>query len=81
MKTHPTNAQGRLPDSYSHHEVTECDEDTRKVSRASWTVIAEWLEDPADEDSDIEETDNVADFKTEAAAEKYAAKMNQALGK
>lgn len=70
---HPTNAEGRKPDSYSYHEVTECD-DRLRVTRATWTVVAEWMDG-----EDVDEVDNVADFKTEAAAEKHAAKLNAEL--
>lgn len=62
----------RQPDGYSYHEITACDERGR-VTVTAWTVIAEWH----DESGDIEEVETVADYRTEAAAERRAARLNE----
>jgi hypothetical protein len=64
----------RKPDSYSYHDVTQCDEQGRVVA-IRWTVIAEWL----DEDGDIEEVENVADYASETAAAKKVDALTRAL--
>ena len=60
----------RKPDSYRVQEVS-CDRDL------AFVVMAEWV----DEHGDVDETEDVADFKSEAAAERHAARLTAALSK